>query len=223
MSKILITAGSTIVPIDQVRNISNIFKGRTGSEIALYLNSKGHEVTLITSNPDLAINLPSPNDPIEIIEFKTYDELFKAMHHAITNNQYDVIIHSAAVSDYEVRAVCVLDGQKLIPIDNKSKVSSDHKEIFLQLTPTLKIIDLVRCWGFKGYLVKFKLQVGLSDDELITIAQKSRIASGAEMIVANCLEWSKSRAYIITEGKVMEVSREDLAKEINDCLIGEGL
>ena len=33
--------------------------------------------------------------------------------------------------------------------------------------PTEKIVDKIKGdWGFKGQLVKFKLQVGISDDEL---------------------------------------------------------
>jgi len=48
MRKVLITAGSTVAPIDQVREISNIFRGRTGAMIAEFLASKGVECTLIT-------------------------------------------------------------------------------------------------------------------------------------------------------------------------------
>lgn len=210
--KVLVTAGATTVPIDQVRAITNIFKGRTGTDIARHFAKKGHEVTLITSNPDLL----GKDDAARmcIVTYKTYDQLLTAMEREIVEEDYDVIIHSAAVSDYKVGGVFCKDGKgKLVGIDNSKKMSSEHKELFLRLVPTEKIVDKIRKpWGFKGYLVKFKLQVGISDAELKTIADKSRKASQADMIVANCLEWAHERAEIRTEKTVIPVRRKDLAK-----------
>jgi hypothetical protein len=66
-------------------------------------------------------------------------------------------------------------------------------------------VDLIRSpWGFKGVLVKFKLQVGMGDDELIAVATRSREQSKADIIVANCLEWSTERAFIIDEPNVAQ-------------------
>jgi phosphopantothenate---cysteine ligase (CTP) len=210
--KVLVTAGATTVPIDQVRAISNIFKGRTGTEIARHFAKKGHEVTLITSNPDLLEK--DDADRMRIIPYKTYDQLLQAMEKEIVGGGYDVVIHSAAVSDYKVDGVFYKDGKgKLVGVDNSKKMSSDHAELFLRLVPTEKIVDKIRKpWGFKGYLVKFKLQVGISDDELKIIADKSRRVSQADMIVANCLEWARERAEIRTENSVIPVRRKDLAK-----------
>ncbi len=49
---VLVTAGNTLVPIDQVRCISNVFTGKTGAAIALCAHGRGHRVTLITSHPE---------------------------------------------------------------------------------------------------------------------------------------------------------------------------
>jgi phosphopantothenate-cysteine ligase/phosphopantothenoylcysteine decarboxylase/phosphopantothenate--cysteine ligase len=138
------------------------------------------------------------------------------MEREISEGAYDVVIHSAAVSDYKVGGVFYKDGKgKLVGVDNSKKMSSDHAELFLRLVPTEKIVDKIRKpWGFAGYLVKFKLQVGISDDELKAIADKSREASQADMIVANCLEWARERAEIRTGKTVIPVKRKDLAKAI---------
>ena len=53
MKPVSVTAGSTMVPIDKVRAITNIFNGRTGTNIALYFARQGWNVTLVTSNPSL--------------------------------------------------------------------------------------------------------------------------------------------------------------------------
>ncbi|MEK7511575.1 MAG: phosphopantothenoylcysteine decarboxylase [Patescibacteria group bacterium] len=228
--RILITAGATQVPIDQVRAISNIFKGKTGTEIAYYLYWKSnHRITLVTSNPELAEeycdeyveltqNIGSLFDrPIPlIIPYKTFDELARIMEKEIRTGDYDVVIHSAAVSDYRVAGVYLSDDGKMEEVDCTKKISSKHAEIFLKLVPTYKIIDKIRReWGFKGTLVKFKLQVGVSDEELIEIAKRSCVDSDADFIVANCLEWAKKRAYIIDrKGKVEKISRKKLSEAL---------
>lgn len=215
--KILVTAGSTNVPIDRVRCISNIFRGGTGRKIAEYL-SEDHYVTLVTSDTEVREDRKS----LSTLRFKTFDDLYNLMRKEITNAgyHYDAIIHSAAVSDYKVEEVCIkTEGGKVVPINSSGKVSSEHKDIFLHLVQTEKIIDLIRSpWNFEGYLVKFKLQVDISDEELIRIADKSRIASQADMIVANCLEWFTERGYIITDQNTERTSRREIPIKIHDEL-----
>ena len=216
MKKILVTAGATVVPIDKVRSITNIFTGRTGASVAEYL-SHNSEVIILTSNPDLTKETKS----LKVVKYKTYDDLFSLMEQIITHESLDVIIHSAAVSDYKVDGVLCKQGQYLVELDKSGKVSSSFSELYLRLTPTIKIVDLIKnAWAFRGTLVKFKLQVGISDGELIKIAQKSMLQSKADFIVANCLEWVKEYAYIIRakDGQIIKVSRAELpmslAKEL---------
>jgi phosphopantothenate-cysteine ligase/phosphopantothenoylcysteine decarboxylase/phosphopantothenate--cysteine ligase len=54
---LLVTAGNTLVPIDKVRGITNIFTGRTGASIALEAHRRGHGVTLLTSHPEAVHDL----------------------------------------------------------------------------------------------------------------------------------------------------------------------
>ncbi|MGA9855786.1 MAG: phosphopantothenoylcysteine decarboxylase, partial [Gammaproteobacteria bacterium] len=53
---IFITAGNTLVPIDRVRGITNVFSGRTGAAIARCAWERGHTVTLLTSHPEAVDN-----------------------------------------------------------------------------------------------------------------------------------------------------------------------
>jgi phosphopantothenate--cysteine ligase len=216
---VLVTAGATIAMIDQVRGISNIFRGKTGSIIASYFSKKECNVTLITSNKSIA-----PKG-VRVVPYRTYSELYNAMKHEITNNDYDVIIHSAAVSDYEIDTIYGVpkgcsekDSASWVAIDRTKKISSSQFEkLIITTSLTEKIVDKIRSpWGFNGQLIKFKLQVGISDDELIEIAKKSRIDSDANMIVANCLEWSNAYAYIITDNdpSPQKVSRQEIASGI---------
>ena len=209
VKRILVTAGSTMTMIDRVRAVTNIFTGRTDTEIARYLARQGNFVTLITSNK----NLLAPDDAFQKFFFKTFAELAQLMEQQLTQDHpYDAVIHSAAVSDYQPTGVFVKDSNdQLVAVDASNKISSAHQKLYIELAPTFKIVDKIRePWGFKGKLVKFKLQVGLPEDELIKIARKSRIDSAADLIVANCLEWSNLYAVVLdqNENEVTRVSRE---------------
>lgn len=254
--KILVTAGSTVVPIDKVRVISNIFKGRTGTAIASRCQHLGHRVTLVTSN-DLLPHLASV-----CIKYRTYDELAEIMAKEISTGSYDIVIHSAAVSDYYVTRTCTLDIealQKLMycfegfrdeyvkgnvgeaqhwyeplcdaadalglhpvqVITNDAKISSKHEQLFLALAQTRKLVDRIRTeWNFTGTLVKFKLEVGLTDQELLKIAYQSLQTSSADYIVANCLEWAKERAFIVAKnGHYLSTSRGALPEALHRVLL----
>jgi phosphopantothenoylcysteine synthetase/decarboxylase len=208
--KILVTAGSTRTMIDQVRCISNIFKGRTGADIATYFHIYDHDVTLLTSSSgDLNTRAGA------YYSYNTYEELMSKMKALITEEHFDVIIHSAAVSDYKVEDTLVMEGDNLMPVNDGGKVRSDHPALYLKLVPTEKIIDKIRSdWNFKGILVKFKLQVGMGDEELIEVADESRVCSRADIIVANCLEWCGDCAIIIGDDFGLKVKRNELPTKL---------
>ncbi len=202
--KVLVTAGNTRVPIDLVRGIDNIFKGGTGAAIANYCAEQGCEVTLLASHP---FSKPIRPD-VRVVKYSTYDALFSLMKSEITEGGYDIVIHSAAVSDYRVDEICkvisenVETGERVqleaVKLDRSGKIGSDFPTLWMKLVPTLKIVDQIRNpWGFKGTLVKFKLQIEMSDEELIKVARKSMRHSNADIIVANTLEGMNDTAFII--------------------------
>lgn len=232
--KILVTSGSTKMPIDNVRIISNIFKGTTGAHIA-WTAAENHDVTLIANNNVYHLLKRINNQRIiNIHTYETFDELEASMKYFIMNHNFDVIIHSAAVSDYKVAAVCdsVHDlSNKAMGLENridsdediegpyKGKIKSG-KNLYIAMIPTKKLVDQIRKpWGFKGTLVKFKLQVGTTSEELIDIANKSLKTSSADFIVANDLygfdKWSENNIFIInSSGNKIETSRSNLPKTI---------
>jgi len=234
--RVLITAGATEVPIDRVRAITNIFKGKTGMEIARAFAVEGWRrytterepdvsVTLLTSNPDRATRaLEEANGEnwvrfgprLTVVPYRTFFELAVLMEREITSGGYDLVIHSAAVSDYSVRAIHApgANGQltPLAPLDATGKVRSDHHRLFLELERTPKLIEQIRSlWGFRGRIVQFKLEVGITDDELIARARASLARSRGDLCVANCLEWMRERAYFVSaDGSVESVPRKEL-------------
>lgn len=233
--KILITAGATTVPIDQVRAITNIFKGKTGTEIALAIAREGWQryvqerdpgigVTLLTSQPSIArdalVQIGGGEVPLgpllHVIPYRTFFELAVAMDRELETGTYDLVIHSAAVSDYSVRAIHTQDasGQltPLAPMASR-KVASSHPRLFLELERTPKLVEQIKgIWGYRGTLVQFKLEVDITDDELITRAQAALERSKGDLCVANCLEWMRERAILVSaDGSIEHIPRAELA------------
>jgi phosphopantothenate-cysteine ligase/phosphopantothenoylcysteine decarboxylase/phosphopantothenate--cysteine ligase len=216
--RVLITGGSTRVMIDQVRCIGNIFKGRTAIHLADHFIREGCDVVVI-GNPGMSDFSESARGKLRrlrVLPYKTYDQLYKTMEEVITNREFDVIIHSAAVSDYRVADVLNSDMKSVMA----GKVSSDSDELYLKMVPTEKIVDKIRGWGHKGKLVKFKLQVDMPVSELIEVAKNSRKTSDADVIVANCLEWARDHAILINrDGEEVIAARNKLPHELYEMVM----
>ena len=220
---ILVTAGNTQAPVDRVRCITNIFSGRTGAQIAARAFDRGHTVALLTSHPEALAGFPSPRHRGEpdfcIRPYRTFDDLNAAMAEEFTKGTFDVVIHAAAVSDYRVAGIFTHhDGQ--FKDVSAGKVKGSHPELWLRLVPTPKLVDKIRAeWGFRGVLVKFKLEVGLSDSELLEVAEQARVHSKANLMAANTLEgmhdWAVIGAGI---GCYRKVPRVDLADQLLDWI-----
>src|SRR5436189_2416865 len=107
--RVLVTAGNTQTPIDQVRCITNIFSGRTGTWLALTAYRRGHEVHLLTSHPEVVQKLsdlpPGPGIRWQVHSYRTFDELKELLQRSLERKDwgpFDAVLHCAAVSDYEV-------------------------------------------------------------------------------------------------------------------------
>lgn len=218
---LLVTAGNTQTLIDKVRCITNIFSGRTGSQIAAHAYDRGHNVTLLTSHPNVLNELPSlrprTNPGFVVKAYQTFGDLEEFMASAILAGKFDAIIHAAAVNDYHVVGTYSQDCDEGSFIDvSAGKVKSTHQDLWIRLQPAPKLVDKIRDdWQFTGTLVKFKLEVNVTDAELLRIAERSRQHSDADFIVANTLEGMHQWAYLgfVDEGYV-RVARTELAERL---------
>src|SRR5437764_11226315 len=104
---ILVTAGNTVVPIDRVRCLTNIFTGRTGAGIAWHAHERGHTVTLLTSHPEVVAEMhpTTPTGRWAVQRYQTFEDLQQLMEAALHGGDRDVLIHCAAVSDYQAAGI----------------------------------------------------------------------------------------------------------------------
>ena len=236
---ILVTAGNTQVPIDKVRCLTNIFSGRTGAGIALEAHRRGHNVTLLTSHPEVIPELGAGARLAtrwHLFPYRTFDELDALMREKIAGQDLDAVIHSAAVSDYLAAGIYApaqgtrffeksgrwqADGGTAALVDRRAgKVKSDDPELWLRLVRAPKLVDSIRTdWAFTGVLVKFKLEVGVSDEQLLQAVEASRKQSAADLMVANTLEGAGTHAFLGPhDGKYERVEREELAARLLDAV-----
>lgn len=230
---LLVTAGNTLVPIDRVRCMTNVFTGRTGAQVALEAHARGHTVTLFTSHPEAVAEVARGAAPSgerwQVLRYRTFDDLRGRMDTAVRRGDFDGVIHSAAVSDYVAGGVYApapgtsfrdghwhADDEPTLVDRSAGKIKSDEPELWIRMVRAPKLIDLVRTeWGFKGVLVKFKLEVGIDEATLLEIAERSRQHSDANLMVANTLEGAATWAYLgPMAGKYERVSRRELASRL---------
>ncbi|MCS7020549.1 MAG: phosphopantothenoylcysteine decarboxylase [Gemmataceae bacterium] len=217
--RVLVTAGNTQVPIDQVRVITSVFTGRTGAAIAVEGYLRGHQVTLLTSHPEVVV-APSgfPADPSRwsVCTYRTFDELEGCISNLVRQGSFDAIIHAAAVSDYRISGVYLPSADGSRQEISASKIPSTYPELWLRLTPTPKLVDRFRRdWGYQGLLVKFKLEADRGDTELLAIAEQSRLHSRADLLVANRLEDRGQWAWLgPLQGGYQRVERSALPRSL---------
>jgi phosphopantothenoylcysteine decarboxylase/phosphopantothenate--cysteine ligase len=197
--KVLVTAGPTWTAVDRVRVITSIFSGETGLRFARHFKDLGAQVTLLMG-PGRAKFLTEDWTAMNIKQFFYYDDLADMLEEELEQNHFDIIIHSSAVSDYKTANA----GSGKIP---------SGKNLSLDFEPTAKLVDRIHTASPDSFLVKFKLQVGLTPEELFEIAFNSLKSTGADLIVANDLDTMDGEnhlAYIIDpQGSSRKVATKD--------------
>jgi phosphopantothenoylcysteine synthetase/decarboxylase len=232
---LLVTAGPTREKIDEVREWGNIFTGKTGLDLAMAFLDLG-SVTLLTSNEAHARDFDGFSGKAGMLGtevFRSHGDLLALLRERVLSGAgtggVDVVAMTAAVADYQPEGVFRIvskreggSGRELWEVENVTagKVKSTHEEIAVRGRRTLKLIDQFRgAWHYDGLLIKFKLEVGLSDEELIRVAGASRLASGADLMVANTLAMARGAgesggAFLIDDAGTARVERSGLAGAI---------
>lgn len=212
MKKILITAGGTTEPIDDVRFVSNVSTGKLGMKIASEFLKAGFEATLLLKagsvlNISDLNNLPVDfsSNFLEVLRFTSADDLYRKMKKLIESKTYLAVIHSAAVADYS-------------PVKTTGKISSGG-ELKVQFRATPKIIKEIKNWDPQIFLVGFKLESSIPDEKLVNAALKSLKSNRADLVIANDLTLIRTGAHrgLFVSGKGLETiaeGKENIAKEL---------
>ncbi len=211
--RILITAGPTFEHIDPVRVITNKSSGKMGVALARETLNRGADVTLVYG-PGKAV----PPSDAKVIRVETTEEMHKAVVSELKSEKYDVAVAAAAAADWRPEK----------SFDYKVSTSS-VSELSVKFKPTAKIIDAVRKVCPDIFLVPFKAEHSLSDEELVERGYKRLVEAEADLIVVNDVgreragfEVDTNEAFIVDkEKKVVHVpltTKREVARRIFDVI-----
>ncbi len=212
----MITSGPIRGYIDDVRYISNKSTGRLGSLLATEAMKRGASVTFVygmgSCIPDCTLPGKNNFDRLTLIEIETFDDLLITIKDKLKDKPFDTIFHAMAVLDY------------ITEKHTSGKIASNKDTLTLTLVKTPKVIKLLRTLWPQARLVSFKLETGISKEELIEKAYASLKENNADFVVANNQDeivGEKHRAYVINARKEVEAQCEtkyDIAVKVMDVL-----
>ena len=189
--RVLVTAGGTREPIDDVRYLGNRSSGRMGFALAAGALDRGAHVTLVEANTSLEHPAGA-----EVVSVEDTDGLAAACREHFP--ACDVLLMAAAVSDYRV------DGE------NAGKLERSAKGLTLELASTEDVLAGLAESRREGQLViAFAAEHGDGGEER---ARDKRDRKGADAIVLNDVsrpdigfESTSNEVTIIGSGEVVHL------------------
>ncbi len=169
--KILITAGGTQEPIDDVRYITNKSTGRTAARIADQLIESGFQIIYLHAE-----NAKLPILDCRRISFNTFADLDQKLSSVLSSDQFDVVMHAAAVSDYSV----VKSGI--------GKIDSLQENLTITLKKNPKLINQIKKISPDSLLIGFKLTSTNDTSVIQNKVQNLLTISNCDYVVHN--DWS---------------------------------
>jgi len=174
-NRVLVTSGPTRAYVDRIRYFSNTSSGVLGSEIVKALIDHNISVVHIYSQGS-----ESPKDYnmqlLESHKIVTIEDLIDAVKKVAAYGDITAVVHAMAVLDY-------VPDSKLI---TKKKSGEDSWKIKLVRTP--KVIEIMRELIPDAYFVGFKLEAGVTEEELVENAGVLLHKYFLDIVIANDLD-----------------------------------
>ena len=167
--RVLVTAGPTIEHIDPVRVITNRSSGKMGVAIAEEAWSRGAETTLILGPGSVV-----PPSNVKTVRVETTEQMLEATLRELKREKHDLIFAAAAPSDYRPSK----------PADHKLSTRKE-KTVEIELEATPKIIREIRHASPKSFIVAFKTDHSVSNEELVNEAFEILGEKNADLVAAN--------------------------------------
>lgn len=184
---IVVTAGGTKEYIDDVRFITNNSTGKMGIALADEAYLRGANVILLRAK-----NSVTPRYLYQTEEFETGEDLEKLMVYHIKNA--NIVIHAAAIGDFTSKRL-------------EGKISSEHP-LDMYMSPRKKLRDEIKKINENIYLILFKAEYDLADEQLTQKAREIMKESDADMVIANDIS-RNDRGFASDSNEVLLVTKED--------------
>ncbi len=167
--RVLVTAGPTMEHIDPVRVVTNRSSGKMGAAIAEEVASRGADTTLILGPGTL-----TPPSGVKTVRIESTSDLLQAVKKELREAKPDIVFAAGAPTDYAPTTVSL-----------KKIKTRDRARIDLELQATPKILEEIRSSSPKTFLVAFKTEYNVPNEELIDEAFKIIHEKNADLVAAN--------------------------------------
>ena len=202
---ILISLGGTFEEIDPIRGISNRSSGKMGLELAKEAFVRGANLTILAAHHE--VNIPKS---LNVIDAESSVLMSKKVGELIPD--FDIFISTAAISDFT-------------PINKKDfKISSSYN-LTLEFEPVSKIIREIKDINEDIFLVGFKAEYNISEEQMIKCAKTQMQDAGTDLVVTNdvshkgCEFGSETNEVILVSDEIKKVSlssKKEIAKAVFD-------
>lgn len=171
---LLITAGPTQEPIDDVRFIGNRSSGRLGVDLACEGAARGMETTLLLGPTCLSVD----DTRVRVVRFRTTAELQALLASHLPES--DALVMAAAVADYRPVPPTAAEGAP------PRKLRREQRRLTLELEPTPDLLAGCAAARRPGQLlIGFALEPRAT---MLDSAREKLVRKNVDAIVANPLE-----------------------------------
>ena len=194
----IVTAGPTFEPLDDVRRLTNFSTGRLGTELADFLDARGHKVTLFISE---SATYAGKRKAQLVKTFSTTADL-RAKLKSFSDKKVDAIFHAAAVSDFSFGRIFTPDAaNQLAEIKSAKKIPTRGGKLLVELVPTPKIIAELRAWFPETKIVGWKFEVTGRRTDALRAAEKQLAGCGTDFCVANGPAYGRGFNLVSADGR----------------------
>jgi phosphopantothenoylcysteine decarboxylase/phosphopantothenate--cysteine ligase len=211
----IVTAGPTFEPLDDVRRLTNFSTGRLGSELANFLATRGHTVTLLIGQ-QATWHGARAADRVET--FATTADLRERLH-GLAAQPVDAVFHAAAVSDFTFGKVWLRAAGGEWMQTKAGKIPTREGTLLAELVPTAKIIAELRGWFPNTLLVGWKYEVEGDRAAVVAAAQKQIDDSRTDACVANGPAYGEGFGVVSYQGSLIHCQQKELLFDVLERLV----
>ena len=211
---VLVTSGPTRAYLDRIRYISNTSSGSLGSRIVeslinrdvpvIHLHGQGSET------PDI-----NNNHLLESIPVATVNDLIDNIEKIAGSGAIFAVVHAMAVLDYVPESL----------LDAKKNSGGEYWDVRLVKTP--KVIGIIRKLMPDAYCVGFKLEAGVTEEQLIEKAGVLLQSYNLDLVIANDLDRvSETRHEAVFVGRGNRIikrlqTKTEIAENVAEIIVGK--
>jgi len=183
----LVSGGAMSLPVDAVRSIVNTSSGRTAAATAAALLDAGWSVTYLAHHSASVADCQG----VQLERYNTYDDFETALQRLLELEDFDLVVHAAAVSDYYLASGAMTTKQET------------RDGFSLSLHPTRKLLPLVKGMATSAgrkepFVIGFKLTVHQSESEGCRRAASYFKDGRVDLVIWNDLDGVRGEQHAFT-------------------------